>query len=541
MIDARSGRVLGFVAFSGGVYGRAAWQKDGGGFWIAVFGSDAIAHVSLSSLRVDRTIPLASGGYPVSVALSPDGAFAAVPELLGGMVSIVRLQDGVTLSNTAAGYRPNGVSWSNDGHTVYAALWGSNAVAAIDAASGRVIARISTGLHPQTIAGTGRLRYVLAADDDRIDVIDTERRQNMAHVSIGLLPELPAGISPSAAVIDATGQRLYAVCSTANAVAVFSLNAERPTLLGAIPTGWFPTDVAISGERVFIVNGRGEGSAANPLYNPFSITTPHRDEFVGLYLKGSLRTRPVPDSAQLQSGLTAVRAQRSHDVPSHPAQSVVRPNGPITHIIFIVKENRTYDQVFGDLGIGDGDPRLTLFGETITPNEHAIARRLGVFDRFFASGQVTANGLNWSTAAFANDYDETLWPAQYAHRGMPYDFEDGAIAGRPHAGYLWMQPRARTSPTAITACGSPTVGLSESLRRRMKLRSSVTSIRVTAASIWTKATRTARRNDSGNSSSSNAAERCPRWRSSGCPTTTRPARGPVPIPRKQWSPTTISP
>ena len=120
-----------------------------------------------------------------------------------------------------------------------------------------------------------------------------------------------------------------------------------------------------------------------------------------------------------------------------PAQTVVRTHGPIAHVIYIIKENRTYDQVLGDLPMGDGDPNLAWFGKTITPNDHAIALRFGVFDRTFTDAQVSANGHNWSTAAFANDYLERFWPPNYGGRRKQYDFEDGATASAPGTGYIW--------------------------------------------------------------------------------------------------------
>ena len=426
----------GIAPLSGGVFGAAQWDSGGRGFWVAASGGDALAHVSLAPLRVDRIVQLGMGSYPVSVALSPDGTRAAAGQLLSGTVSIVRLRDGAVLSTTAVGLRPAGVSWSDDGKRIYAALWGSSDIAVIDAQRGSVITRIPAGLHPRAIAGDGRWRYAVAADDDRIDVIDTASNTLASQTRIDLLPGLPEGISASGLFFDARSSRLYVTCSAANAIAVLHVDGPQMKLLGAVSTGWFPTGAAVAARQLFIVDGKGEGSSANPLFNPFS-PLPHAEEYIPFHLNGSLRVDPVPAQAQLQSGLSRVRRFASANARAPVTPTVVHAGGPITHVIFIVKENRTYDQVLGDLGSGDGDPRLTLFGESVTPNAHALARRFGIFDRFFANGQVTANGLNWSTAAFANDYTETLWPASYAGRGMHYDFEDGGIAARAHAGHLW--------------------------------------------------------------------------------------------------------
>jgi hypothetical protein len=120
-----------------------------------------------------------------------------------------------------------------------------------------------------------------------------------------------------------------------------------------------------------------------------------------------------------------------------PASTIVRAGGPIRHVIYVIKENRSYDEVLGDLAQADGDRSLVLFGGNVTPNQHALAQRFGIFDRFFEDAHVSADGHNWSTAAFANDYLEKMWPQSYSDHRPFYDFEDGAEASVPRDGYLW--------------------------------------------------------------------------------------------------------
>ncbi|MBV8073899.1 MAG: hypothetical protein JO140_00620, partial [Candidatus Eremiobacteraeota bacterium] len=157
--------------------------------------------------------------------------------------------------------------------------------------------------------------------------------------------------------------------------------------------------------------------------------------YIGAITTGSVRREPIPDDAHAAAGDARVR-QLAGEAPQRD-DPVVRPRGPIEHVIYVIKENRSYDQVFGDLPGADGDPKLVLFGEGITPNLHALARRFGIFDRTFTSAKVSADGHNWSTAAIANDYVEKMWPANYSRRRSVYDFEDPSGASRPHAGYLW--------------------------------------------------------------------------------------------------------
>jgi hypothetical protein len=151
---------------------------------------------------------------------------------------------------------------------------------------------------------------------------------------------------------------------------------------------------------------------------------------------GSVRRVPIPGDDALARGLAAVRANLPPAVAAPPG-TVVRSGGPLRHVIYVVKENRTYDQVLGDLPGANGDPALALFGADVTPNEHALAQRFGILDNTFANAKVSADGHNWSMAAFANDYLERMWPPNYGGRRSLYDFEDGADASVPHAGFLW--------------------------------------------------------------------------------------------------------
>jgi hypothetical protein len=165
------------------------------------------------------------------------------------------------------------------------------------------------------------------------------------------------------------------------------------------------------------------------------LSNPSPKQYIADQLVGSIRRIAIPDDAALAHGIADVRDLAQHE--GVPPSAVVRAGGPIKHVIYVIKENRSYDQVLGDVRGADGDPALVLFGDGVTPNQHAIVRRFGVFDRFFENAHVSADGHNWSTAAIANDYLEKMWPANYANRRPLYDFEDAAEASVPHAGYLW--------------------------------------------------------------------------------------------------------
>jgi len=404
---------------------------DESGVWIAntqTFG-DQITHVTYAG-DVDRTISLPIPFFPSAIARSPDRRTLAVAGDLSSDVALIDAGTGTIRARVLVGRRPAAVAFAPDGRTLYVALRAQSIVQAVDVAHGTIRATIPVGRHPDALAMHGNHLFVADSDDDDVASI------TLADNSVRRFP-LPIhasayGESPNALTI--AGDRLYVSCGAANAVAVYEIVRGGLLPLGAIPTGWYPTAVAIDPAAgvVFIADGKGESGHANPEYRP---GTPGAHGYIADNLVGSIRRVAIPADAALREGATTVLELMQHV--ALRADPVIRPNGPLKHIIYIIKENRSYDQVLGDVAGADGDPSLVMFGAAITPNEHAIVARFGVFDRFFDNAHVSADGHNWSVGAFANDYLEKMWPANYAGRRAFYDFEDGAEASTAHAGYLF--------------------------------------------------------------------------------------------------------
>ncbi len=260
-------------------------------------------------------------------------------------------------------------------------------------------------------------------------------------------------MTPSALALSPDQKTLYVVCSDANAVAVVDVSETRSRVLGFVPTGWYPTGARVLPDnRLVVLNGRGPGSKPNPKgprpdrQAAKSHLGVRLDEYVGSIQHGSVSWVGPFDAAKLAGYSDTVLAnspyrdallEDARTGANNPVPS--RPGGPspIEHVIYIVKENRTYDQVLGDLGKGNGDPSLTLFGEQSSPNHHKLAREFVLFDNFYVSADVSADGHNWSTAAIAPDYVQKMWPNSYAGRRKHYDYEGGEPAAVPPAGYLW--------------------------------------------------------------------------------------------------------
>jgi YVTN family beta-propeller protein len=366
-------------------------------------------------VRSGRIVSIPAGDFVSALARNGDGTIDEANDLGS---TVMRIGAG-NAQTWRTGTHPAAVL--EDNKVTYVANRGESSLTVL--ASGESIA---VDLHPAALAlspGGTRL-YVACSDADAVDVISTASNTVIARIPVGL-PQ-GRGASPNALAVAPDGT-VYVSLGAQNAVA--EIHGDR--LVARAPTGWYPDGIAVDNRNVYVSNGKGERSPANPDFQPERRDDP---EYVGSALNGSVRV--IPRDAFTGESTEEVSRNLPKPAPT-PPQTIVRNGGPIKHVIYIIKENRTYDQVLGDLPGADGDPNLAWFGERITPNDHAIAERFGIYDRTFTDAQVSANGHNWSTAAFANDYLERMWPPNYGGRRKLYDFEDGATASVPGTGYLW--------------------------------------------------------------------------------------------------------
>jgi DNA-binding beta-propeller fold protein YncE len=287
----------------------------------------------------------------------------------------------------------------------------------------------------------GTLLFAVADNSDSVAVIDTKNDRVAAEIKTtappGLLTKAGAlkGSNPNALALSPDEQTLYVSNGGTNSVAVIALKKDLDDshVEGLLPTGWYPTSVSVSadGNRLYITNAKSE-PGANPRGCRDSMTTSTdrpcslAQQFVWQLEKGGLAVVPAPSTAELKA-LTEQVARNNDFVVTPPSQKQRETfaflRKKIHHVIYIVKENRTYDQVLGDLEKGNGDPSLTLFPEALTPNHHELARRFVTLDNFYASGEISGSGWNWSTAARATDVVERTMPMDSARRGVTYDVE----------------------------------------------------------------------------------------------------------------------
>jgi YVTN family beta-propeller protein len=316
-------------------------------------------------------------------------------------------------------------------------LWGSKKVQVFD--KSRLLYDCPTGDHPNEIiiSGDNRYAYVACASDNTVSVIDLQKKKTVASVSTAIHPDAPEGSTTNSVCLTPDQKTVLAANADNNSLTVVDVrDPVHPRPVGFIPVGWYPTKVmTLKDKTVLVLNGKGARSLANPL-----------KQYIGSLFDGMLSIFKLPTEKELldysqqvfrntpykQASLLKADFNGESSVPKKVGQP-----SPMKHILYIIKENRTYDQVFGDMPEGNGDTSLCLFGEMVTPNHHKLTREFMLFDNFYVNAEVSADGHNWSMAAYATDYIEKTWPTQYGGRGGPYDFEGSEPTGRPKAGYLW--------------------------------------------------------------------------------------------------------
>ncbi len=398
-------------------FGAPVWHSATG-VYVAGAASNSILDVDTATQKI-TSIP--AGHWPDAVAFN--GATIATANDEDDTASIASMGTS-NAKSVKAGLHPGAVLFSSDRSKLFIANRGAATLSVI-ASPSEESHEVAVDLHPSALAlsGDGSKLYVACADADTIDVVDTATERVTDRIDVGL-PQGP-GASPNGLAVAQDGT-IFVSLGAENAVAEIRNNR----VVARVPAGWYPSGVAVDASNVYIINGKGESSHPNP-----DFANAKRDpSYVARLLVGSVRAIP---RAEFNAHSTE---QVLANVPSPeptPPQTVVRAGGPIKHVIYIIKENRTYDQVLGDVPGANGDPKLAWFGENVTPNQHALVHRFGIFDNTYTDAQVSASGHTWSTAALANDYLERFWPPNYGGRRKLYDFEDGAIASVPRNGYLW--------------------------------------------------------------------------------------------------------
>jgi len=406
------------------------------------------------------------------VAFTADGRMIYAADLYNNQILVINPQSGRVIEKFKTGRRPYRILFHPDGKSYFVTSWADGTLYHHETDTGKSLGYLRLGPHTTDMVWRhkptkneqgeeslyrSRL-FITAGNTNRVysvGISDSKEMKLLEAINVAMFPRQPFGMTPSALALSPDLDRLHVVCSDANALAVVDVSETSSRVIGFIPTAWYPAAARVLPDnRVVIFNGRGPRSFPNPAGpNPTQKSSPvHKGvqavQYVGRIQKGSASFVDPFDARQLEvytatvlrntpyrdELLDEVKIPQGNPIPGKPGDP-----SPIQHVLYIVKENRTYDQVLGDLGKGNADPSLCLFPERISPNHHKLAREFVLLDNFYVSADVSADGHNWSTAAIAPDYVQRMWPNSYGGRRRFYDYEGQEPTAAPPAGYIWTQ------------------------------------------------------------------------------------------------------
>jgi YVTN family beta-propeller protein len=427
--------------------GKKLYASGGGDNKIFIYGTDRGIQPRAEEIVIgDREQSLFASG----LCLDAQGSRLYTALNLSNELAVVDLKTKSVARKIGVGDHPYTCVVSPDGHQVYVSNWGSRSVSVVDTVALNEIRRITVGDHPNdlVLAPNGKRLYVANANSNSVSVVDLAAHRTIETISVALYPNSPIGSTTNAIAMSHDGRRLFVANADNNAVAVIALAGQgraRSVVDGFIPVGWYPTALVLSPDdkTLYVTSGKGLASKANPRGPNPNVKRTKETEYIGRMFAGVLSIIPVPGPAALKRFTAQVYGNSPYQpiLKTSPVLTAIPrragEDSPIKHVIYIIKENRTYDQVFGDIKEGNGDPNLALFGDEVTPNHHALVRQFVLLDNFYANAEVSADGHNWSMAAYATDYVEKTWPTNYSERGREYDYEGGVEVSNPTRGFLW--------------------------------------------------------------------------------------------------------
>lgn len=375
---------------------------------------------------------------------------------------------------------------SADSKELFISCWGCDQVLVFDVEKQAWKSPIRVGDNPNEmlLSANGQQLYVCNSNDNTVSVINIQAKKIIETLDVALYPNSPSGSTTNGLALDPIKKILYIANADNNCLAVFDVaRPGKSVSKGFIPVGWFPTNIKFIQNKIWVSNGKGNTSLANP-YGPrpikngeevilhgADINAPKEVQYIGSMFKGTMSVIPSPSAKDLLVYSKAVYRNASYtpnkseladkDAPGFPIPMKMGQKSPIKYVFYVIKENRTYDQVLSDVKGGNGDTTLLLFGRKYTPNQHAIAEKFVLLDNFYVDSEVSADGHMWSMGAYATDYMEKSWPTSYGGKGggIYGDAEKNVVLNKN--GYIWDECNRfgvsfRTYGEFVTA-GKPTI------------------------------------------------------------------------------------
>ncbi len=414
----------------------------------------------VDSISLDRPWPTRVG--PAGIALDESNGIMYVVTREDKMLYAVDLKTKKVVNKYGLDAEAYDCKYSSKTNELYITCWGCDKVLIFDTKAKQWKQPIGVGDNPNEMLLTNDAKYlyVCNANDNSVSIIDLSKKTVIETLDAALYPQSPSGSTTNSIALDPTSKRLYIANADNNCIATFDVSvpgSSKPK--GFIPVGWYPSSVRFINGKIWVANGKGMTSKANPfgpsplrkkedvIHHGFEVKDGSQVEYIGGLFKGSMSIIDVPNQVTLDQYTRRVYENAPYS-PQKTANAGMADEGnpipmklgeksPIKYVFYVIKENRTYDQVLGDVEKGNGDTSLVLFGRKYTPNQHALVDQFVLLDNFFVDAEVSADGHNWSMGALANDYLEKTWPTSYGGRGGTYGGEGEREIANNKAGFIW--------------------------------------------------------------------------------------------------------
>ncbi len=431
-------------------------SSDGKTLFVANVWGHRVSEVDLEEEDVRREFLLSTNALMVAEGDKPANADEA---------AITKRAEAVLDQTQSADPFPYACALDEKRNRLYVSLWAQSAVAVIDLQSKKVIGRWAAEEHPNELllSKSGKHLFVANANRNTVTVLETGAGQKVETLLAELQPNSPPGSTPNSLALSPDEKTLFVANANINMLAVFDVSElGKSRSLGFIPVGWYPTSVRVTpdGKHLLVTNGKGILPKANR-HGPQPGQEPPESvlEYIGGLLQGTLSIIDLPGREKFEEQMKRYTARAYRCLPPqpplrqtpsgdsaspHPIPAAPGEPTPIQYVIYVIKENRTYDQVLGDLREGNGDPTLCIFPERVTPNHHKLAREFVLLDNFYVESEVSADGHEWTMGAYASDFVEKTWPLSYGHnkhKKYPYPAEGNFPIAAPAGGYLWDRAR----------------------------------------------------------------------------------------------------
>jgi len=463
LIDVKSEKILDNIEIPKSFYGlkfsrdeKNLYASGGNDNWILNYAIIANKLVLKDTLILGKKWP--NKISPVGIEIDDDRQLLYVVTKENNSFYILDLKTKAIVFEQNLGHEGYTCVLSPDKKILYISLWGGRKIALFDTQNRKIIGTIPVSFNPNELilSRNGQYLFVANAGDNSVSVIETKTQKVIEILDAGLYPNSLVGSVSNGVALSKDEKTLYIANADNNCLAVFDVsNKGNSFSKGFIPVGWYPTNVRVIGKKIFVTNGKGFTSFANPL-GPQPVKKGVRSEshlgedtsgqYIGNLMKGTLSIIDAPSEKELELYSKKVYQNTPYKKekelitdgePNNPIPMKVGDTSPIKHVFYILKENRTYDQVFGDIKEGNGDTTLCLFGEKYTPNQHKLAKEYVLLDNFYVDAEVSADGHNWSLGAHANDYLEKTWPTGYGRRGGVTEGMGRRQIANDKDGFIW--------------------------------------------------------------------------------------------------------